>query len=141
MLQSVSEHPTANAHADALVLVVEDNERNARLTVAMLTTAGYRTCLAVDGIEGCELAADIQPALIITDLQMPRMDGLAMTRALKKNPRTSRIPIIAVSAHALNEHRESALAAGCAQFLAKPLRLKELLHEVANVIAIRSSGA
>lgn len=139
-MQSSSENVAADRHADALILVVEDNERNARLTVAMLTSAGYRTCLAGDGIEGCQLAADNQPLLIITDLQMPRLDGLGMTRALKRNPQTSQIPVIAVSAHALNEHRESALAAGCVQFLAKPLRMRELLNEVANAIGSRFSN-
>jgi len=106
----------------------------------MLAAAGYRTCVAVDGIEGRQLAADTQPALIITDLQMPRLDGLAMTRALKGDPGTSQIPVIAVSAHALNEHRENALAAGCFQFLAKPLRLRELLNEVANAIGCQLSN-
>jgi CheY-like chemotaxis protein len=140
MSQSSSEGLVADRNAGVLVLVVEDNERNARLTEAMLAAAGYRTCLAVDGIEGCELAASMQPTLIITDLQMPRLDGLGMTRALKQDPQTSGIPIIAVSAHALSEHRESALAAGCVQFLAKPLRMREFLNEVANAIGTQCSS-
>jgi two-component system cell cycle response regulator DivK len=143
MSGSVSQGPVASRRAeqlDALILVVEDNERNARLTVAMLAAAGYRTCVAVDGIEGRQLAADLQPSLIVTDLQMPRLDGLAMTRALKGDPQTRQIPVIAVSAHALNEHRENAFAAGCVQFLAKPLRLQELLNEVANAIGCQHSN-
>ena len=133
--------PNRQAAPQSLILVVEDNERNARLTVAMLAAGGYQTRVAVDGIEGCQLAVELQPSLIITDLQMPRLDGLAMTRALKLDPRTSEIPVIAVSAHALNEHRDAALDAGCVQFLPKPLRLRELSNEVTNVIGCQLPDA
>jgi two-component system cell cycle response regulator DivK len=121
-----------------LVLVVEDNEKNARLTMAMLEAGGYRTRLAVDGNEGRDLALALTPDVIVTDLQMPGLDGLAMTRALRERPETRHIPIVAVSAHALNEHRQQALAAGCHGFLTKPFRFRALLSEVA---AARSPAA
>jgi two-component system cell cycle response regulator DivK len=118
-----------------LVLVVEDNEKNARLTIAMLEAGGYRTRLAGDGNEGRDLAIELLPELIVTDLQMPGLDGLAMTRALRERAETRHIPIVAVSAHALNEHRQHALAAGCHGFLTKPFRFRALLCEVAAALA------
>jgi two-component system cell cycle response regulator DivK len=114
------------AHADApgggpLVLVVEDNEKNARLTLAMLN-------------EGLRLACELKPALVITDLQMPGLDGITMTRELKSMPETTHIPVVAVTAHAMNEHRQQALEAGCLKFLTKPFRFQALLAEVADAI-------
>ncbi len=117
-----------------MILVVEDNEKNARLTVDMLKAGGYRSQLAVDGVEGLRMAVELLPDLVITDLQMPGMDGLEMTRQLKADSRTAHIPVVAVTAHAMNEHREGALAAGCCTFLTKPFRFRALLEEVADVL-------
>jgi CheY-like chemotaxis protein len=134
----VAEHTAAQPEPGKLVLVVEDNEKNARLTVAMLESAGYRTCVAPDGNAGQRLAAELRPAVIITDLQMPGLDGLAMTRQLKAGPATRQIPVIAVSAHALSDHRRDALAVGCCSFVTKPFRLRTLLGEVADAIGSRT---
>ncbi len=117
-----------------LVLIVEDNEKNARMIIAMLTAAGYPTSWAADGDEGLRMACELRPALVMTDLQMPGLDGLAMTRALKSRPDTAQIPVVAVTAHALAEHRQQALAAGCLKFLTKPFRYQALLAEVADAI-------
>lgn len=117
-----------------LVLIVEDNEKNARLTMAMLEAGGYRTEVAGNGREGLQKTTELQPALVVTDLQMPGMDGLEMTRALKLNPETTDIPVIAVTAHALSEHRRDALAAGCQGFLTKPFRYQTLLNEVGHAL-------
>jgi CheY-like chemotaxis protein len=126
---------TTGAAAGApLVLVVEDHERNARMLEAMLSSAGYRSQWACDGEQGLRLVADLNPTVVITDLQMPGMDGLAMTRQLKANPATAPIPVIALSAHAMTEHGEQALAAGCVKFLTKPIRFQSLLTEVADVV-------
>jgi two-component system cell cycle response regulator DivK len=126
---------TRPAPADGrLVLVVEDNEKNARMIIAMLSVAGYKTHWAADGTEGLRAAVELRPALVMTDLQMPGLDGLAMTRALKQRDETAAIPVVAVTAHALAEHREQALAAGCCKFLTKPFRLQALLAEVADAI-------
>lgn len=124
-----------------LVLVVEDNEKNARLTVAMLEGAGYRTSLASDGNQGLEMTRICLPDLIITDLQMPGMDGLAMTRVLRAQPDTNSIPILAISAHALQDHRQQALAAGCYGFLTKPFRFRELLDQVSAALASSPAAA
>jgi two-component system cell cycle response regulator DivK len=117
-----------------LVLVVEDNEKNARLTLAMLQAAGYDARWAADGNEGLRLACELVPALVITDLQMPGLDGVAMTRELKSMAETAHIPVVAVTAHAMSEHRQQALEAGCIKFLTKPFRFQSLLSEVADAI-------
>jgi CheY-like chemotaxis protein len=130
----------ATASEQPLVLVVEDNEKNARMMIAMLSGAGFRTHVAIDGLQGQRCAQELRPAIIITDLQMPGMDGMTMTRALRDNPLTAGIPVIATSAHALNEHREAALAAGCCSFISKPFRLQTLLSEVANAMAAQFAG-
>ncbi len=136
-MATVSQNNTGSGQTPGggrLVLVVEDHEKNARLTLAMLSAAGYATRWAPDGNEGLRLAAELQPALVITDLQMPGLDGVAMTRALKSRDDTRHIPVVAVTAHALAEHRQQALEAGCLKFLTKPFRFQALLAEVADAI-------
>ncbi len=123
-----------NSGDSPLVLIVEDNDKNARLLATMLKGAGYQVRLAMDGSEGARMTCELLPAMILTDLQMPGMDGLEMTRILKARPDTCSIPIIAVTAHALDEHREQALAAGCCNFISKPFRYRDLLAEVARAI-------
>ena len=135
---TVVERNTSVPASGDLVLVVEDNEKNARLIVAMLVAAGYQTRWAADGEQGLHMATELNPRLIITDLQMPNVDGLTMTRALKAQPETASIPVLVVSAHALAEHRDHALAAGCCKFLTKPFRYESLLAEVADVIKSRA---
>ena len=132
----VHEHSDVAHHdgAGGLILVVEDNPLNARLTCAMLHIGGYRTHTAADGLEGLVCASELRPDLILTDLQMPTMDGLAMTSKLKADPRTAMIPILALTAHALPDYREQVLAAGCAGFLTKPIRLQPFLLEIRNAL-------
>ena len=125
---------SASADSQPLVLVVEDNQLNARLSCEMLKAGGYRAQVAVSGGEGLRLAQELRPLLIITDMQMPGMDGLAMTRALKADPQLAAIPVIALTAHVMPEHRRQALAAGCAAFLCKPLRLHPFLNEIEHVL-------
>jgi two-component system cell cycle response regulator DivK len=138
--QSRSTQATARPMGQGqLVLVVEDNEKNARMIIAMLEAAGYSTRWAADGDEGLRMTCELQPALVMTDLQMPGLDGVSMTRALKSSTSTASIPVIAVTAHALAEHREQALAAGCVKFMTKPFRYQTLLAEVAD--ALQPAGA
>jgi CheY-like chemotaxis protein len=135
---SANDCRTAAPSASEVILIVEDNEKNARLMIAMLKAAGYQTAWAADGNEGLRMVSEVNPRVIITDLQMPNLDGLAMTRELKSRPETAQIPVLAVSAHALAEHRQQALAAGCCKFLTKPFRYESLLAEVADVITCRA---
>ncbi len=110
----------------AKVLVVEDNPANMKLTSLLLHSAGHVVLPAVDAESGLRLALDEQPDLILMDIQLPGMDGLAATAILKQDPATEAIPIIALSALAMKADKERSRAAGCDAYLAKPLRYKEL---------------
>jgi CheY-like chemotaxis protein len=117
-----------------LVLVIENDPLSARLCCEMLKAGGYRTEVAETAQDGLRLAEALRPLLIVTDLQLPGMDGLALTRALKADRRLAMIPVVALTAHVMPQHRQQALAAGCATFLAKPQRLNSFLTEIAHVV-------
>ena len=123
--------PDANLAAPnaRLVLVVEDNERNARLLEAMLKCGGYVSRWACDGTQGLQMAKELRPMMVITDLQMPGMDGLEMTRHLKEDPQTASIPVIALTAHAMAGNREKYLSAGFNDYITKPIVDETILIE------------
>ncbi len=110
----------------ATVLVVEDNPANMKLTSLLLNSAGHDVLPAVDAETGLRLALTDQPDLILMDIQLPGMDGLAATAILKLDPATAAIPVIALSALAMKADRERSQTAGCDAYIVKPLRYKEL---------------
>ena len=113
------------------VLVVEDVDFNRDLVVQLLEDR-YQVIEAVDGREGLELAERERPDLILMDLSLPVLDGWEVTRRLKANDDLRSIPIIALTAHVMVGDEEKARAAGCEDYLAKPLDEKELLTKVAK---------
>ena len=110
----------------AKVLVVEDNPANMKLTSVLLRNAGHQVLHAVDAEMGLRLALADQPDLILMDIQLPGMDGLAATAILKDDPATASIPVIALSALAMKADRERSQTAGCDAYIVKPLRYQEL---------------
>lgn len=114
----------------ATILVVEDNLLNFKLAAAVLEHAGYRVLHATDGGEGVAIARRQRPDLILMDIQLPGLDGLAATRLLKSDRKTSRIPVIAMTAFAMTGDGERMRAAGCDRYIAKPFSYKELLAQV-----------
>ncbi|TSD77049.1 response regulator [Pseudomonas sp. KBS0710] len=112
------------------ILIVEDNEANMRLARLLLVNAGYTVLWAADAETGLTLAREQQPALILMDIQLPGMDGLAATRMLKQDPHTAHIPVIALTAMAMKEDREKARLAGCDAYVSKPLSYKELYRVI-----------
>ena len=110
----------------ATVLVVEDNPASMKLTTLLVGNAGHTVLPAVDAESGLRLARDEQPDLILMDIQLPGMDGLAATAILKQDPATASIPIIALSALAMKADEERSQSAGCDAYIVKPLRYKEL---------------
>ena len=120
------------------VLYVEDNDDNVYMLKMRLELLGdIEVLTAEDGEKGCEAAAKEQPDIILMDLEMPNVDGWEATQRLKSNPDTRKIPIIALSAHALAGSREKALAAGCDEFDTKPIEFDRLVATVRRVLATR----
>ncbi|HSX80224.1 MAG TPA: response regulator [Candidatus Saccharimonadia bacterium] len=110
----------------ARVLVIEDNAANMKLACFLLRNAGHTVLCAVDAENGLTLARAEQPDLILMDLQLPGMDGLAATAMLKRDRATAAIPVIALTALAMKADREKSQEAGCDAYIVKPLRYKEL---------------
>ena len=110
----------------AKILIIEDNPANMKLACLLLNSAGHEVLRAVDAENGLMLARAEQPALILMDIQLPGMDGLAATALLKQDAATAAIPVIALTAMAMKEDREKTKVAGCDAYIAKPLRYQEL---------------
>jgi two-component system cell cycle response regulator DivK len=119
----------------ACILVVEDNAANLKLVVFLLEKAGYETLQARDAEEGIRLARERQPALILMDVQLPGMDGLAATRLLKADAATRQIKVVALTALVMAGDRERIVAAGCDAYIAKPIRYQEFLKVIDSLAA------
>ncbi len=115
------------------ILVVEDVDFNRELVVQLLEDK-YQVIEAVNGQEGVELAERERPELILMDLSLPVMDGWEATRRLKANDDLRSIPVIALTAHAMVGDKEKALAAGCNDYLVKPLDEDELMARIAKYL-------
>ena len=112
------------------ILYVEDNDDNIFMLSRRLTRAGHTVVVATDGAAGVAMAASEQPDLILMDLTLPNIDGEEATRRIKADPATRSIPVIALTANAMPEDREKALAAGCDDFDTKPVELPRLLGKI-----------
>ncbi len=119
------------------ILLVEDNEMNRDMLAKRLQRRGYEVVVAVDGREGLEKARSAAPDLILMDMSLPVLDGWEATRQIKADPVTSGIPVIALTAHAMSEDRERALAAGCDDYDTKPVELPRLLEKIDALLAPR----
>jgi two-component system cell cycle response regulator DivK len=117
------------------VLVVEDNPANMKLTTLLQHSAGHTVLTAVDAETGLRLALDEHPDLILMDIQLPGMDGLAATAILKHDPATASIPVVALSALAMKADEERSQSAGCDAYIVKPLRYKELYAAMERLLA------
>ena len=112
------------------ILYVEDNDDNVYMLRNRLTRAGFAVVVAGDGAQGLRMAAAEAPALILMDLSLPVLDGWEATRQLKAAAATGGIPVIALSAHAMEGERARALAAGCDDFDTKPVDFPRLLEKI-----------
>jgi two-component system, cell cycle response regulator DivK len=116
------------------VLLVEDNEDNLVVYRTILEHVGFRVIEARDGEEGVSRARQFRPNLILMDISIPKMDGWEATQRLKSDNDTKGIPIIALTAHALEEDRQKALQAGCDGYLAKPVEPRRVVQEVERFV-------
>ena len=121
------------------ILYVEDNDDNIFILHRRLTSWGHTLLIARDGREGVEMAMAERPDLIVMDLNLPRLDGLGATRALKSAAETKAIPILALTAHAMMGDDEKALAAGCDDFASKPVNFEELRAKI-DALGRRAPG-
>jgi two-component system, cell cycle response regulator DivK len=112
------------------ILLVEDNEMNRDMLSRRLRKKGFEIVLAVDGEQGVRLASADDPDLILMDMSLPVIDGWEATRRIKAAPETSRIPIIALTAHAMSDDRQKAIEAGCDDYDTKPIELPRLLGKI-----------
>jgi two-component system cell cycle response regulator DivK len=103
------------------ILLVEDSPLNRRLMEAVLRPRGYRLLVAEDGQQGIDVAVAELPSLILMDVQLPGLSGYDATRVLKSRPETQHIPVVALTAHAMSDERDRALAAGCDGYIVKPI--------------------
>jgi CheY-like chemotaxis protein len=112
------------------ILYVEDNDDNVYMLRSRLTRAGFAVVVAGDGEQGVAMAVSEAPALILMDLSLPVLDGWEATRRLKATVETASIPVIVLSAHAMEGERARALAAGCDDFDTKPVDFPRLLEKI-----------
>jgi two-component system, cell cycle response regulator DivK len=117
-----------------LVLIVDDFEDNRAMYVQFLTFEGFRVAEAENGAEALEQARNLHPDLIVMDLSLPVMDGWEATRRLKSDARTRRIPVLALTGHALGGHSQRAKEAGCDAYLTKPCLPEDLVVEIRKMI-------
>ena len=123
----------------ANILIIEDNAANMKLACLLLRKAGHTLLCAIDAETGLTLARQ-RPDLILMDIQLPGMDGLAATALLKQDPATAGIPVIALTALAMKEDREKTRAAGCDAYIAKPLRYLELYESIDRLLSARQTA-
>ena len=114
------------------VLLVEDNEMNRDMLSRRLTRKGFEVLLAVDGQQALEMTSEATPDLILMDMSLPVLDGWEATRRLKADPALQAIPVIGLTAHAMDGDREKCLQAGCDDYDTKPVDLIRLLQKMTD---------
>ena len=113
------------------ILVVEDNDMNMQLVEFLLEEGGYEIVKATSGVVGLSLTRDgAAPDLILMDIHLPGMDGLSVVRAMKENERTARVPILALTAHAMRGDKDRFLDAGCDGYISKPIDVKTFISSI-----------
>ena len=118
----------------SLILLVEDNEMNRDMLSRRLRRAGFEVIEATDGAQGCQMACERQPDLVLLDMSLPVMDGWTAARQMKATAATAAMPIIALTAHALEVDRVRALESGCDDYDTKPVEFKRLQAKMARLL-------
>lgn len=116
------------------ILIVDDNATNLKLVAYLMTAHGYEVTTALDAETALAAIERVRPALILMDVQLPGTDGLELTRRLKANPETRGILIVAVTAYAMKGDHDRAVAAGCDDYVAKPIDTRALPLQIARLL-------
>jgi two-component system, cell cycle response regulator DivK len=119
-----------------VVLVIEDNEQNLYLMRFLLEKNGFTVVAAMDGIKGVEIAKEVKPHLILLDIQLPKMDGYAVARELRKNDELAGTPIVAVTSYAMAGDRERVLEAGADGYIEKPIDPEKFVDQIKKYVRI-----
>ena len=119
----------------ARILIIEDNRANMKLATLLVRNAGHTVLCAVDAETGLTQARALRPDLVLMDIQLPGIDGLAATTLLKQDPATAAIPVIALTAMAMREDQAKTKIAGCDAYITKPLRYQELYAAIDALLA------
>ena len=135
-VSTTARRPDFRALLPALVLVVDDNEAGLLLASSVLEFGGFRVASAGSAAEVLVALKRAVPDLILMDVQLPGQDGLSLTRQLKADPKTAGIPIVALTAHAMLGDRQTALDAGCAGYISKPIDTRTLCDEVRTYLPL-----
>ena len=112
------------------ILIVEDNEMNRDMLARRLQRKGYDVLCAIDGPEGIAMAESEQPNIILMDVALGDMDGWEATETIRRNPLSAHIPVIALTAHALESDRLKSIQVGCVDFETKPVALQQLIEKI-----------
>jgi two-component system cell cycle response regulator len=126
---------------DPTLLIVEDNESNLKLFLAVLMGSEFRVLTATDAERGLQIVRESRPDLVLMDVALPGMDGLSATRILKADPETAGIPVVALTAHAMDGDAERALDAGCSGYLTKPVDTRAFADQIRGFLAAAQGGA
>ncbi|HEY0665499.1 MAG TPA: Hpt domain-containing protein [Gallionella sp.] len=118
------------------IMVVDDSLTVRKITTRMLTRAGYQVVTATDGVDALEKLIDFTPDVMLLDIEMPRMDGFALARELRRDPKTHDMPIIMITSRTADKHREYAMQLGVNTYLGKPYQEDDLLQNIADFVAI-----
>jgi two-component system cell cycle response regulator DivK len=121
------------------ILLVEDNEMNRDMLSRRLVRNGYEVSIAVDGQQGVDMALSERPDLILMDMSLPVIDGWEATRRVRANDVTRKIPVIALTAHAMAGDREKAMEAGCDDYDTKPVEITRLLGKIVALLKTKAA--
>jgi two-component system, cell cycle response regulator DivK len=124
----------------ANILIVEDDEMNRDMLSRRLRKKGFEVQIAIDGVEGVAMAESVRPDLILMDMSLPRLNGWEAAAVIKGNALIRDIPIIALTAHAMESDRQRALGSGCDDYDTKPIDLPQLLEKMDKLLAARSQS-
>jgi chemosensory pili system protein ChpA (sensor histidine kinase/response regulator) len=136
--KSAAEKPLNTA---PMIMVVDDSLTVRKITSRILGRAGYQVVTATDGVDALEKLEEFTPDVMILDIEMPRMDGFALVRELRRVPETENLPIIMITSRTADKHREYAMQLGVNTYLGKPYQEDELLQKIADFVAVHKLDA
>ena len=128
-------------NTEPLIMVVDDSLTVRKITSRMLTRAGYQVVTATDGVDALEKLEECNPDVMLLDIEMPRMDGFALARELRRDPKTQNLPIIMITSRTADKHRDYAMQLGVNTYLGKPYQEDELLQNIADFVAVHKLDA